>query len=384
MKLSILFILFLVVFSCNSPKPNLIEFDPRLLEENGIKLSEIAEDISYIPLDNKFPLGIIYDKIEFINNSVYLSEKDNGVLSFNRNGELIKKFGSKGRGPGEYVANFLFTVDEITGSIYILDVGDEIKVYSKSGNYLRSFSLREFGNQIDEIEYFNSQLFVSYELQNETNKNKWICVDTLGSLIFKQERKDLPFSSRAGGAGGTYKFENRLSYWNTFFTDTVYSIFPDLSEKPSFIISPGEHRRPKSYVLIPIEDLDNYLSIDRLLETKRFLMISYFFKGKNEFALINKESLDSYQVGWGFNGRGGILNDIDGGTGFLPRNYFVENNREYIVGLIDPFQIKTIVASNEFKNFDTKFPEKKKELEILANSLEESDNPVLMIVRLKE
>jgi hypothetical protein len=62
----------------------------------------------------------------------------------------------------------------------------------------------------------------------------------------------------------------------------------------------------------------------------------------------------------------------------------VKNGREYIVGLINPYQIKTLVMNNEFKNSISKYPEKKKELEKLANSLKETDNPVLMIVRLKK
>ena len=33
---------------------------------------------------------------------------------------------------------------------------------------------------------------------------------------------------------------------------------------------------------------------------------------------------------------------------------------------------------------DCKYPEKKKQLEQLANSLDENDNPVLMLVKLKE
>jgi hypothetical protein len=62
----------------------------------------------------------------------------------------------------------------------------------------------------------------------------------------------------------------------------------------------------------------------------------------------------------------------------------VENNREYLIELIDPYQLKIHISSNEFKNSAPKYPEKKKELQILANSLKETDNPVLMVVRLNK
>jgi hypothetical protein len=68
----------------------------------------------------------------------------------------------------------------------------------------------------------------------------------------------------------------------------------------------------------------------------------------------------------------------------MPESYYTERGREYMLGLINPFQIKTWVTSNEFKNSTPKYPEKKQELEKLANSLKETDNPVLMTVRLKK
>jgi len=46
-------------------------------------------------------------------------------------------------------------------------------------------------------------------------------------------------------------------------------------------------------------------------------------------------------------------------------------------------RIKIHVASQEFKNSTPQYPEKKKALEKLVNSIDENDNPVLMLVKLK-
>ncbi len=54
------------------------------------------------------------------------------------------------------------------------------------------------------------------------------------------------------------------------------------------------------------------------------------------------------------------------------------------IALINPLDIKALVTTNEFKRSQPRYPEKKKELEKLANSLQETDNPVLMLVRLKK
>jgi hypothetical protein len=382
MKFNYLFVLFFLMISCKSKDNTLFEFDPRNLIENKIRLSEIADDIKYIPLDNIYPLGFIHDNIEFINNSIYLSEKDIGILVFDITGKMIRKIGSKGRGPGEYLYTFDFTVDEKTETIYVWD-NNIIKVYSKNGKFIRSFSLKEYGDFIYPIKFLNSSLFAFFSVQFENAEYKWIAVDSLGNLIKKERRKTPAFTSNASMGQGAYIFQNNITYWNSF-NDTVFSIFPDLTEKPSFLFSPGDHRLPKSPKNIPIDEVTQYLSVGQVLETDSFLMIRYFYKGKKGFVLVEKENRISYMVNWEFNGSSGIINDLDGGPSFVPKNNFHENGREYIAGLINPIQFKPLISSVEFKNSVPKYPEKKKELEILANSLKDTDNPVLMIVRLKK
>ena len=74
------------------------------------------------------------------------------------------------------------------------------------------------------------------------------------------------------------------------------------------------------------------------------------------------------------------MNDLDGGPNIFPRTIKDDNT---IIALVDALQIKTHVVSETFKNSKPKYPEKMKELEKLANNLKETDNPVLMIVKLK-
>jgi hypothetical protein len=376
------FLLLLLMSSCQSKDNNLYEFDPRQLVEKNISLSEIADDINYIPLDNSYPLGLIYDNVELINNSIYLSEKDIGILVFDRSGKMIRKIGSKGRGPGEYVYHFDFTVDTKTETTYVCDY-NIIKIYSKNGKFIRSFSLVDYGDLINPIKCLNSSLFAFYSVQFENAEYKWIALDSSGNLIKKEKRKTPAFTSNSSIGQGAYIFQNNLTYWNSF-NDTVFSILPDLTENLSFLFRPGEHRFPKSPKNIPIDELTKYMIVAQIFETDRFLMIRYFYKEKKDFLFVEKENRKSYLVNWDFNGSSGILNDLDGGPSFVPKIYFKENGREFIAGLVNSIQFKTLESSDELKKMVPKYPEKKKELEKLANSLKETDNPVLMIVRLKK
>jgi hypothetical protein len=387
MKLKYFLILLTVTISCKTEKKELIKFDSTTLIERDISLTEIADDISYIPLDNSTPIGPIYDNIKFLNNSIYLSAQNTGVLEFNMQGQFIRKIGKFGRGPGEYTHCYSFTIDDKSGTVYVRDGGGIMKAFSKSGVYLRSFSLQEYGDMIDEIEFFNSNLFTSYSIQYENANYEWIIFDTLGRVLDKKERTTPKFVSNALGGGGIYRFDNTLTYWNNY-TDTAFLIFPDLKQKPSFIISSGEQRLPKSK--ITVETMSDYMWFQQIFETNHFIFIRYFFPLKKyPFVLIDKHINKSYLINLnsddgGSTLIGGILNDLDGGTRFLPQSYFTKNSREFVVGLIYPYQIQAHVKSAEFKNATAKYSEMKENLIKLAGSLKETDNPILMIVRLKK
>jgi hypothetical protein len=77
----------------------------------------------------------------------------------------------------------------------------------------------------------------------------------------------------------------------------------------------------------------------------------------------------------------GLYNDIDAGARFFPKT---QVNDSTMVMSIEAKQLKDHVASADFKNTVVKYPEKKQQLEELANRLTEFDNPVLMFVTIKK
>jgi hypothetical protein len=384
--------LIIVALLATTYKPQdgaLYHFDPQTTERKEIYLSELADDVFYIPLDNSFPIGLIYEPKYFNKSTIYLSALNSGVMAFDRSGKFQRKIGSIGRGPGEYAHYFNFSVDEKSESVYVM-IGSLkiIKVYSKTGNFLRDISLKEFGDGADRIGIFNSHLFISSHLQFGGARYDWIILDTVGNLVKRKERTIPMFESGWLIGGGLYKFDNKICLWSPF-NDTVFSIQPDFTYQTSFLFSNGKHRLPRSH--IDIDEIKLYFNPYLVLETKSFFMLRYSFDSKATIALIDKNSWKSYSTNMesgnaviGTSYIGGIINDLDGGLRFQPENYFVEGNREYLVGLTNAFQIKALLANNDFKNYLPKYPLKKKELESLAGQLAETDNQILMIVRLKK
>lgn len=385
------FVLILFIsFSFNAHQSIFGQINPRKFVDNKIQLSDIADNITYIPLDNSFPISIIYStSFNILQNAIYLSARDIGIIRFYRDGSMPKVIGKKGRGPGEWQYCMSIAVDDRTETVYVMDSNNEIKIYNKNGIYLRSIKIpkSEDGYDFSGITFYNSRLFASQYISMGHAKYNWIILDTLGNII-KQKLNPIPtFTSNMGGGGGIFKFEDKLSYWN-WYNDTIYSISSNFNYKASYTISLGDGKIPLQNITPPSPaEMPNtmakfYLPIS-ILETKRFLLYRYSHDKKVTLAMIEKLTQKTYLTD-SDNRAGGIQNDLDGGLKFIPIHYFTEDNREFLLGLIDPFQLKKFTTSEEFAKNNPKFPEKKKSLKEFGDKINETDNQILMIVRLKK
>ncbi len=377
-----LFVLVILATSCKPSKNELFEFNPLDLVEREILLSEIADEISYVPLDNKIPIGQ-NPVIKFVDGFFYVSDSENGLMVFSERGEFIRRIGQKGRGPGEYRFSRTFTIDGVTGTIYVKDLENIIR-YSNDGEFMGNLRLDQYAGSIDFIQIYGPYLFAPYNIQySEGSEFEWVIYDTLGNAVKKKEMSLPPFKSNYLAGGGSYLFDDNLYFWNQFL-DTVYKIKPDLTAEPSFIILSGEYSLPKTYIPDPIGGIPQFMFIDNIMQTKHFIMLNFAQFGKfNGFVLVDKKTGKSSLYCSEPDKTGFILNDIDGGVGFLPRYYYEENGREFLLGVTDPYPLKNHVASDDFKNSSPEFPEKKEQLKGIADNLEDTDNPVLIVVKLK-
>jgi len=395
MKHIYLFILSLFTFSCNS-YDDIYKIGPRDFVENKITLSEIADNITYIQLDNNIPIGRVFT-LQIANYYMYLSIKDIGIVQFDRNGRFIRKIGSEGRGPGEYSIGMDFTVDEINGNVYVPDYG-KAKVYSSSGIFRRDISYERYigGNGMaGDIEVYNSLLFFPDYIINGDSKYNWIFLDTLGNLVAKKENSLPPFQANWGSNGSIYRFDDKLFYYN-LFNDTIFSISPDLSSKAAYLFAQGDYRRPRIKIEITsISQLQSrfykIFNPQTMFETKHFIVLQYTYLDRATFALIDKKTRKTFLAfkyekiqGSLIKTKPYIINDLDGGMPLVNIKYYVDKGKEYITQIINPFDLKIYLSTDEFKNSAPEYPEKKIELEKLANRLKETDNPVLMMVRLKK
>lgn len=124
-------------------------------------------------------------------------------------------------------------------------------------------------------------------------------------------------------------------------------------------------------------------NISDMLSANKYVWFSYSFSYEHEMMLYGRNTGNKNYVKY-FAELRGVKNDIDAGLPFFPKHYFFEHGSEYLITRYDAFELKAHIVSDAFIIATPKYPEKKCELEQLANSLPENDNPLLMLVKLKE
>ena len=393
----------------------IIDIESNIKNFKEIFLSNYKCDIHYVLLRNDKNLAInsIYH-LDFTSDLLLMSNSDL-CLIYDYSGRIIAKIGEKGRGPHDYVAisnsNFGFN-----NNIFIQN-RDYLLEFKTNGSFIKSFNIKK-GKEpsfylSSWIPINDSLLFGQIPLSTGKEKNKAFLFDTTGNTIqyysnyIFLKRTTLGFSSDDGQAS-FYRFQNKI-HFKELMNDTLYCLTERFSLKPLMSFRIGKYSKPKEFR----EKLDfernnafNYVYVNKIFEIEDYLFIDCQF-GKHTPAKRITPSLFMGQEQW-YNTTNvlgvynkqtkklvfcnptstdnplfttGICNDIDAGPRFYPVK---QVNDSTLVMWIDAKQLKEHVASADFKNNIPKYPEKKKELEELANKLSIFDNPVLMFVTFKK
>jgi len=376
-----LFVLSLVSSCSLQKEPQTIIIDPLNVAEGEVFLSDFTDDITYIPLDNE----ILFQhptRIETTNELFIMATYPAGNMVFDRKGKFRNRIGARGRGPGEYRAGFLFAIDRDNDLIYILD-RKRIIVYNFPGLFKKEFSIEEFDSYFIDIHFQNEKLYLAGFRESGFAKYDWLVIDTSGNLISFKENKIPGFLTGWGARGGFFLSDAKLHYWNSY-NDTVF-VIEENDHSPYMYMAQGDFREPHENY--PLEDAMKYFKISTIIGSQNYLFLRYNYEHLMHETYINKKNGKLLLLGkskGSFFDYPGINNNIDGGPNFSPFYFYNDNKDEYLIGWIYAHRLKAHVESEAFKNSTPKNPGKKKELEKLAANNDENDNPILMLVKLKE
>jgi len=392
----IILIFLLPLISCQKTRykdnPKLITYKLKKLPKTSeVRLSDLnAINIKYIPLETNEQCLItgINDLLSgnriIAGGRFFLTKYWNTILEFKYDGSFVNRIGTVGRGPNEITTVYDVNIDKRNQSIYFLcDRGRKLNIYSEKGEFVKSFQIPFYSNEFT----FTKNSILCYSENHFGNvENSYALIDTNALIIQKYPNK-YPFKKHDGyfiwHENLFYRFNSRV-FKKEVYSDTIY-VFEDMRFKPHLVIEVGEKLMTpaarsefdgqyllKNYVdPLNLFEFGNYIYYEfiyRYVIPDDVLILGFIGSKKDNFRAL-------------FNTGQGIINDLDGGPNILPKTIKDENT---IIGWIDALKLKAHVASDVFKNSSPKYPEKKKELEKLANSLKETDNPVLILVSLKK
>ncbi|WP_163324806.1 6-bladed beta-propeller [Draconibacterium mangrovi] len=362
-----------------------IDVELAVNEKKSVPISNVALDINYIPLETTphILIGRV-QQIEITESFIFIGER-NCLQQFNREGRFIRQIGSVGRGPENYQSIMYFAVNEAANKI-LIQGEHSLNWYDLKGKYIRSHKEQKFTSK---LLYFNPTRLACNRYADIENPTSLIIWNTNLEPICKFKSHNPPIKKKLKmSSGPLYSYENNI-YFKENYNDTLYCI-KNNSMIPYVVYKENKLLIDRDFDLHPGPDMQeiikkaqNKLINNSIIESKIFVFSDYI-KGlpfgsrdtRYTRVLFNKTEKKVVALS-----DPEMINDIDGGFSFWPTNN-CQNN--ILIRHISAFDLKTHINSNNFKNSTPKYPEKKKALEKLANSLDENDNPVLMLVKLKE
>ena len=380
------------------------------------KLSEIAKNVEYIPLETTESslIGPSVLKVIYTNNRVYLRNSGlNGeILCFDMEGKFLYKLQNRGRGPEEYTFISDFDVSSDNKFLTIL---------SSSSSKLLTYGISDTGFSFRKSVTLKDPDPGKVSIVPETDKAflaiaPWTGVEPTLSLLINTDGDTIHFKpncykyERVGTRG--YRATNEMLVYSIGnmvcfkeeFSDTVFYVnAKDNSFKPRMIFDThGTSFTPEMRGNPEIPNDHTSLVAD-IFETSRYVFYSYGssetrkksipieniifdkrtnIKYKLDIVTIIETILDN-QVEIHINY---LKDDLSGGPDF---NMGINSWSRYcsvgkLFSFVEALTLKQYVNSEDFRNAKVSYPEKKEELKRLADSLNETDNPVLIVVTPKK
>lgn len=269
MKLFIIFILSILLCSCQSKKAN---NHVSIGGESEVYFNSILDSAYVLPLEMKqdFVIGDV-SKMNYADSLYFiLDRKTHSVYSFNELGKFVGVLNKKGQGPEEYLSIYDFDIDKVNKKIYLLchpqmimitDLDFKLDSIIKLNTYFECIAVHD-----DEV-YLYSQLDRSLNVldcKNGTTKQELVegsmaQLFRAGELVFHHIGEDLLYI--AVGSDVVYQIKDRqakelfvLDYESKETSKALMAGNDQLSTKELLLYSP-----PRIHSIYKLKD--NYSMI---------------------------------------------------------------------------------------------------------------------------
>lgn len=415
-------IIAIMLISCSTAKKNenrVIDIAAALPDARVANLSDIAEDITYIPLQTT-ENGVVGEmngvsKPMLFEKEIFILFDNNKVFKlFDKEGKFKKTIDHNGRGPQEYAFPFKAGYNFNTGRLFVSDaMGDvceytidgdfvyRVKVPAEAGtssiggasfiadgNYICSVSIMD---NLDGTSTANKSILAYIYDKDSKTIGKIMNRDTT-STSGKIRRQSMTINGKVqevimviSRSLQTYPFHNKTRATVTD-ENVIYNLNEQYQLDSLYIFNLGEYApTPETEGQMFNFDINLITNLMTGLESDNQLFLwlnlrglykkyispaatgnttqayGYFDKKKGE-TVIMKEPLE---------GMKGFKDDLKGGPPFWPKS--ITSDGKYMVGYIDAIKFITYAEDNDC-------PENIKKM---AENISENDNPIAILVKLK-
>lgn len=357
-------------------------------------LSTLNPEITYIPLEtNDKSIIRQVSKIAILNNGNILISDQNSIQMFTSEGKHIRPVSQKGNGPADYTRISALAANPETGGFFI-HTNQKVIEFDAQGEYVNSFPTED--RPMDMVYEPDRHLLLhrmNVPKALEDTIPTWFLFryDISGKEVIRFEDVTPRMSGKdvipiVTPLRPLYMYKGKARF-NELGNDTLFTIESDHLQ-PYAIFQLGEMRMSASpkgtnaEMDAVFEDMTKKLYLSSLREDDNFfyMTLGWGFGGDCLYATYNKKNGKVTHLGGGtfFETDCGLTNDVDGGLFFYPQ--FIDPNSTRIM----PWQaahfkeqVLKLDYNTQKKNYGGTF----EKIYRLAQSLEEEDNPVLVMVK---
>jgi len=358
-----------------------IDLEQALKKSETLELSSIVKDINYIKLETTDDCLIGREGRLYMHND-YLILGSERMFCFDTLGNFRKIISTRGKGPGEYIKCGGMDFSTSENIIYIHDSDNRTLLEID----LEKGFLRNVGGDIGEhVKLISPDHLCNFYPKLSLDLSSYYSIvikDYEGSIvkrILKQKESSLLNRSKMPIQNHTmYSYYDSITIWDGY-NDTIKRISKDLQVTSKYLISLGKQRLPKKLktgMHSPDywSEVNQYSFISKLFESKGYFFINCSNKGEYRYVLYNKEKDKEWSMSWDK----GFVNDFDGGINFWPQGITTDGRLYLVVSMI---ALKTHFENNPSSSHTE--PTKHQELKKMVDNSDLNDNPIIMLVTLK-
>ena len=338
-----------------------------------VNLSEIAGSVEYVKLETNPACRCGPQVRLFCNEKYIIAFSVNNIFLFDRKtGAFVTEIEKP-----EHIFSTYYVIpfDEQRNLVTYKSAPNTIAEFSLMNRFLKKIKLPlDYGNSV----YWKNGIYIQFVSNISGNDNRRLIFFTENNDVIKVHQNKNRFVKMvkanyySNKEGGFYWFNHNL-YFKETFIDTIYQV-TEAKLIPKYCFDEGNHGLDYSMKgNLDLRNKQHYFFISNIYETEKRLFFNIEYQLRVYSGIYFKNNDRCKVADYRLINRSGILNDIDD---FIPMYYSSVNRNNEMVGFCIPGEIKKWRKENSLSITD------EEKLKIV--NIQEDDNPVVLIAKLKE